>query len=310
MDENVISLDRVSKQYRDVRALDEVSLAVPRAQRVALIGHNGAGKSTLIKLMLGLIRPTGGKVVVLGAEATGAGFIEARRAIGFLPESIVFPDGMTGVEVLDFYARLKRQPVSKNAGLFERVGLAQAARRRVGTYSKGMRQRLGLAQALIGHPRLLLLDEPTSGLDPSLRKEVYGIIGELARNGATVLLSSHILSEVEELCDRVTIIRAGRTVETGTLEELRHLTRTEVSFQADGVSPEALAQLPSAHDLRVQEGRVRFTADSDALPPLLGALARLDVRGLTVVPPSLEELFLRHYGDDLTVQAEPAEARR
>ncbi|MFV0298021.1 MAG: ATP-binding cassette domain-containing protein, partial [Hyphomicrobiaceae bacterium] len=126
-DELVINLDAVSKQYCDVRALDAVGLTVPRAQRVALIGHNGAGKSTLIKLLLGLIRPTAGKVTVLGAEASGTEFVAARKAIGFLPESIVFPDGMTGTEVLDFYARLKRQPVAHNAALFERVGLAQAA---------------------------------------------------------------------------------------------------------------------------------------------------------------------------------------
>jgi Cu-processing system ATP-binding protein len=296
MDENVISLDRVSKQYRDVRALDEVSLAVPRAQRVALIGHNGAGKSTLIKLMLGLIRPTGGKVVVLGAEATGAGFIEARRAIGFLPESIVFPDGMTGVEVLDFYARLKRQPVSKNAGLFERVGLAQAARRRVGTYSKGMRQRLGLAQALIGHPRLLLLDEPTSGLDPSLRKEVYGIIGELARNGATVLLSSHALAEIEPEVDRVVALIRGRKVADSTMVGLRQasaaLARIQVRLPEGCELPDAALVCAASHERRgdgVTEIRCR---ESEKLPILRRLLAEPSaLADVEVIPATLEDIY-------------------
>ncbi len=296
MDENVISLDRVSKQYRDVRALDEVSLAVPRAQRVALIGHNGAGKSTLIKLMLGLIRPTGGKVLVLGAEATCAGFIEARRAIGFLPESIVFPDGMTGVEVLDFYARLKRQQVSKNAGLFERVGLAQAAKRRVGTYSKGMRQRLGLAQALIGHPRLLLLDEPTSGLDPSLRKEVYGIIGELARNGATVLLSSHALAEIEPEVDRVVALIRGRKVADGTMVGLRQvsaaLARIQVQLPEGGELPDAALAGAASHERRgdgVTEIRCR---ESEKLPILRRLLAEPSaLADVEVVPATLEDIY-------------------
>jgi len=296
MDENVISLDCVSKQYRDVRALDEISLAVPRAQRVALIGHNGAGKSTLIKLMLGLIRPTGGRAVVLGTEATGAGFIEARRAIGFLPESIVFPDGMTGVEVLDFYARLKRQPVSKNAALFERVGLAQAAKRRVGTYSKGMRQRLGLAQALIGHPRLLLLDEPTSGLDPSLRKEVYAIIGELARNGATVLLSSHALAEIEPEVDRVVALIQGRKVADGTIAGLRQasraLARILVRHPEGGELPDAVLARAAGHEKRgggVTEIRCR---ENEKLPILRRLLAEPSaLADVEVIPPTLEDIY-------------------
>lgn len=224
MEAATVRLDSVAKRYGAVCAVDGVDLTLLRGQCVALVGHNGAGKSTLIKLMLGLIRPTAGRVEVLGADATGRAFGAMRGAIGFLPENVVFPPTMTGAEVLAFYARLKRQPVRRNAALLERIGLADAARRRVGTYSKGMRQRLGLAQALIGTPRLLLLDEPTSGLDPALRQDVYAIIVELARDGTTVLLSSHALAEIEHRADRVIALDRGRKVADGTVADLRRLS--------------------------------------------------------------------------------------
>ena len=296
MVENVISLEGVSKHYRDVRALDQVTLAVPRAQRVALIGHNGAGKSTLIKLMLGLIRPTGGRAVVLGSEATSAGFIEARRAIGFLPENIVFPDGMTGVEVLDFYARLKHQPVSRNPALFERVGLAKAANRRVGAYSKGMRQRLGLAQALIGLPRLLLLDEPTSGLDPSLRKEVYGIIGELARNGATGLLSSHALAEIEPEVDRVVALVRGRKVADGTIAGLRQssdaLARIRVRLPESAQLPDAALAFAASYE-KLGDGVTEIRCrEIEKLPILRGLVApSIPLADVEVVPATLDDIY-------------------
>jgi ABC-2 type transport system ATP-binding protein len=167
------------------------------------------------------------------------------------------------------------------------------------TYSKGNRQKVALIAALATPADLYILDEPTSGLDPLMeavfRQEIAALLGD----GATVLLSSHILSEVEHLCDRVSIIRAGRTVETGTLAELRHLTRTEISFTSEGLDPTAFAAIPGAHDLAVDGARVRFTADSDAMPEVLAALARLRATGVTVNPPSLEELFMRHYHDEI-----------
>jgi len=296
MVENVIGLEGVSKHYRDVKALDEVTLAVPRAQRVALIGHNGAGKSTLIKLMLGLIRPTGGKAVVLGRDATSAGFIEARGAIGFLPENIVFPDGMTGAEALAFYARLKRQPVSRNAALLERVGLEKAARRRIGAYSKGMRQRLGLAQALIGMPQLLLLDEPTSGLDPSLRKEVYEIIGELARNGATVLLSSHALAEIEPEIDRVVALVRGRKVADGTIAALRQssdaLTRIRVRLAENTRLPEAALERAASCE-KVSDGMTEIRCrETEKLPILRGLVApSVQLADVEIAPATLDDIY-------------------
>jgi ABC-2 type transport system ATP-binding protein len=222
---------------------------------------------------------------------------------------------LSGGEAIDLVSRL-RGGTTEKAGYRERkqrlLDVFQLDPHKKGrAYSKGNRQKVALIAAFATPADLYILDEPTSGLDPLMEAVFASEVARIAAEGATVLLSSHILSEVERLCDRVSIIRAGRTVESGTLDELRHLTRTEVSFAADGVSQEALASLPAAHDLHVESGRVTFTVDSDGLPPVLSALARLDARSLTVAPPSLEELFLRHYGDQLDEAAtERQEARR
>jgi Cu-processing system ATP-binding protein len=220
-----VRLEGVSKRYGTVDAVVGVDLALEAGARIALVGHNGAGKSTLIKLMLGLVRPSEGRLSVLGCDPGAGEFAAVRTHLGFLPENVVFPPSMTGAEVLAFYARLKRQPVSRNRVLLERVGIMDAANRRVGTYSKGMRQRLGLAQALIGGPRVLLLDEPTTGLDPAVRQNFYEVMGELGRNGATVLLSSHVLAEVEHQADRIVVLNRGRKVADGSLSDLRRLSR-------------------------------------------------------------------------------------
>lgn len=289
-------LDAVSKRYGTVRAADGVTLTLHRGQCVALVGHNGAGKSTLIKLMLGLIRPTAGRVEVLGTDAASRAFGALRSAIGFLPENVVFPSAMTGAEVLAFYARLKGQPVRRNAALLERIGLADAAQRRVGTYSNGMRQRLGLAQALIGAPRLLLLDEPTSGLDPALRQDFYEIVGELARNGATVLLSSHALAEIEHRTDRVIALDRGRKIADGTLADLRHLsgfpTRIRIRLP-EGVQfhPAALAGMAEHRVLTdgTVEIRCLDVAKLDVLRQLLAM--SLTFADIDVVSPTLDDIY-------------------
>ncbi len=296
-----VRLSAVSKRYGPVLAVDAVELTLEHGQCVALVGHNGAGKSTLIKLMLGLIRPTAGRIEVLGADVAGRRFGGVRIAIGFLPESVVFPPAMTGAEVLAFYARLKRQPVRDNAALLERVGLADAAARRVGTYSKGMRQRLGLAQALIGKPRLLLLDEPTSGLDPALRQSFYATVGQITRAGATVLLTSHALAEVEQHADRVIAMDHGRKVADGTLADLRRHagapTRIRIRL-ADGVQPHpaALAALPAHRVLR--DGSVEIscpeTARADVVRRLLAIpLPIVDVETLV---PTLDDIYANVLG--------------
>lgn len=217
----VVSLDAVSKTYGQVAALDGVSLELVAGETVALAGHNGAGKTTLMKLVLGLARPSAGTVRVLGEDPAGRHGSRARRRLGFLPESAAFHAAMTGLELLRFYARLKRAEDELLEALLGRVGLGHAARRRVGTYSKGMRQRLALAQALIGRPGLLLLDEPTSGLDPESRAQVYDTIDRLRADGATILISTHALAEIESHADRVALLHSGRLIAAGALSDLR-----------------------------------------------------------------------------------------
>jgi Cu-processing system ATP-binding protein len=231
MSDTTVVLQHVTKTYGCRTAVAGVDLAMRAGERIALVGHNGAGKSTLIKLMLGLVRPVAGRVQVLGENPADRGAIRARSRIGYLPENVVLQPTITGEELLAFYARLKHRPASDNADILEQVGIAHAARWRIGTYSKGMRQRLALAQALIGSPRVLLLDEPTSGLDPALRQTFYRIIGELSENGATVLLSSHALSELEGQTDRVVVMSDGRKVADGTMAELRKLARRPVRIK-------------------------------------------------------------------------------
>ncbi|MBF0109160.1 MAG: ABC transporter ATP-binding protein [Magnetococcales bacterium] len=217
----MISVTGLHKVYPRHHALRGLNLEVPPGICLALLGHNGAGKSTLMKILLGVTRGTSGSVRVLGVEPGRSG-LDFRRQLGFLPENVAFYEEMTGVETLNYFARLKGIPRQRGLELLARVGIEHAAGRRVKTFSKGMRQRLGLAQALLGEPRLLLLDEPTTGLDPMLRLEFFRIIRELVDNGTTVLLSSHILTELEARTDRVAILREGRLVAHGTLEELRH----------------------------------------------------------------------------------------
>lgn len=296
MTQNTVTAVSVSKSFGAQRALDGVSLVLRRGERVALVGHNGAGKSTLIKLILGLTRPTSGRVEVLGADPAARAAARVRASLGFLPESVVFHPAMTGAELMAFYARLKRQPVSRTLKLLERVGIADAAHRRVGTYSKGMRQRLGLAQALIGRPELLLLDEPTTGLDPASRQNLYGIVGELSREGATVLLSSHALAEIEQHADRVAMLSRGRKVADGTLSDLRRSAgnpaRIRVRLpQGVAVRPPALGDDAVWRQVGAQEAEI-LCPDGDKLVVLHRLLAAgLPIEDIEIVPPSLDEIY-------------------
>lgn len=215
-----VVMENVSKSYGAAVILNEVNLTVAAGESLVLVGHNGAGKTTLMKLLLGLVPPTAGQVRVFGNDPTAASAVAQRRSLGYLPESIVFDDAMTGHELLKFYAGLKGVDGTSCDVLLERVGIADAAHRRLSTWSKGMRQRLGLAQAMLGRPRLMLLDEPTSGLDPSLRSTFYEIIETLRADGVTVLISSHALGEVEDHADRIAIMRQGNVLACGTLAEL------------------------------------------------------------------------------------------
>lgn len=221
MKNNVIEVKNVFKYYGEVLAVDDVTLTVHKGETLGLIGHNGAGKSTLFKMMLGLIPPTTGEISINDTAVHGNKFRELRRSIGYLPENVVFYDNLSGLETLQFFAALKGCKRDDCLPLLEKVGLAQAANRRVDGYSKGMRQRLGFAQALLGNPKILFLDEPTTGLDPEAIREFYFILQELNTQGVTVVITSHILSEIQERVQRLAILKSGKLHALGSVQALR-----------------------------------------------------------------------------------------
>ncbi|TWB59496.1 Cu-processing system ATP-binding protein [Nitrospirillum viridazoti] len=288
-----VLIDQVTKIYGARPALTEVSLHLDPGQCVALVGHNGAGKSTLIKLMLGLIRPTHGQVRLLGEDPAGAHAARLRRAVGYLPENLAFHPSLTGRETLDFYARLKGVAHAGNTDLLARVGLeAEAARRRVGTYSKGMRQRLGLAQALLGQPKVLFLDEPTTGLDPALRQVFYEIVQELRAAGVTVLLSSHALTELEGQTDRIIVMNRGVKIADGTLADLRHLADLPVRIQATGAPAGAVADaLGTLGQVSTNGHAVECRCAGGDKVAVLRRLTSLPLADIAVMEPSLDELY-------------------
>ncbi len=230
MSNGVLALTNVTKCFGTKIAVNDVSFALNAGERVALIGHNGAGKTTLMKMILGLTPASDGDIIVLGDRP---GSHHARENTAFLPENIVFHRSMTGREVLRLLARLKSATANQVDTLLGKVGLTDAADQRIRTYSKGMRQRLGLAQALLGKPKLLLLDEPTSGLDPHLRQAFYAMVDELAASGTTVLLSSHLLTELEARTDRIAIMREGRLLACAPLNELRRQAALPIKIRID-----------------------------------------------------------------------------
>jgi Cu-processing system ATP-binding protein len=288
----------VSKNYGKVAAVDNVSLELKAGEATALVGHNGAGKTTLIKLVLGLIRPSQGSVSVLGVDPAGRQGAQARRALGFLPENVAFHGAMTGTELMTFYARLKGQPVSRNRDLLARVGLVEAAGRRVSTYSKGMRQRLGLAQTLIGNPRLLLLDEPTSGLDPASRAEVFDMIDKLRADGATVLVSTHALAEVGERVDKVAVLHKGGLLRAGSLADLRRETGAETRMRLrvrTCTTGTVLQALPEGVRCASRDAaHVELLVPAGQKMAMLRQLAGLPaVEDVEMSTPGLEELYRR-----------------
>jgi Cu-processing system ATP-binding protein len=289
-----IAVTNLTKQYGRIEAVRPVSFELRAGEIVALVGHNGAGKTTLLKLMLGLVHPSSGSVRVLG-EDPAAGEFKARRSLGYLPENVSFNPALTARELLTFYARLKDQAVAPTLKLLDRVGLGSAASRRVATYSKGMRQRLGLAQALIGEPQVLLLDEPTSGLDPALRLDFYDIVEARRAAGATVILSSHALAELGDRAGRIIIMNRGTMVANGSIHELRRLASLPAKIRcrvADGNAAPLSDQFLAANPWRRLNGH---TIEIDAAPErklaLLQLVANLPFVDVDVVPPSLDELY-------------------
>lgn len=289
----LLSVKDVSKSFGKLRALEDVTLEVVAGERVALLGHNGAGKTTLIRLVLGFTRPDRGTISVAGDSP---GSDAARERIAYLPESVTFPRTLTGREIIRFYARLKRATKSEAEAALERVGLAEAGDRRAGSYSKGMRQRLGLAQALVGKPQLMLLDEPTSGLDPLSRADFYALVDEIAAAGVGVILSSHSLDEIEARTDRVVIMRSGRLVADAPLASLQAEAGLPIRISVR-TKPEAVddvsAQLGGT---RVNGQAVELVCPSSEKMALLQAIMALGpaVTDLEMRQSGLDEVY-RHF---------------
>ncbi|VAW18723.1 Nitrous oxide reductase maturation protein NosF (ATPase) [hydrothermal vent metagenome] len=286
-------IKNVSKNFGQVHSLSEVSFTLEAGQCVALLGHNGAGKTTLIRMILGLSPISSGEIKVLGGAPGSAA---ARRFIGFLPESVAFHASLSGREQLHHFARLKSVALSKADELLDRVGLMEAAERKIRTYSKGMRQRIGLAQALLGKPKLVLLDEPTSGLDPVSRHEFYDIVDELAKGGSAVLLSSHALTELESRTDRIVILSKGRLVANAALADLREAARLPVRIMVKTSSENVDEVAQKLGGARINGQAVEMSClQSEKLATLARVTALGDtIRDVEVTPASLEELY-RHF---------------
>ncbi|MET9888026.1 ABC transporter ATP-binding protein [Streptomyces sp. NPDC006430] len=290
-----ISVAGLHKAFGRTHALDGLDLSVATGEVHGFLGPNGSGKSTTIRVLLGLLRPDSGTAELLGGDPW-VDAVTLHRRIAYVPGDVTLWRNLSGGEVIDLYGRLRGGlDRTRRAELIERFELDPTKKGR--TYSKGNRQKVALVAAFASEVELLILDEPTSGLDPLMEEVFQGCVAEARNAGRTILLSSHILSEVEALCDRVSIIRKGRTVETGTLADLRHLTRTSISAELVG-PPNGLAHLPGVHDVEVQGLKIRLQADTDKLNAVLRSLTEAGVRSLTSTPPTLEELFLRHYVDE------------
>ena len=288
-----ISVSGLVKTFGATRALDGLDLEVAGGEVHGFLGPNGSGKSTTIRVLLGMLRADSGSAELLGGDPWRDA-VSLHRRLAYVPGDVDLWPNLTGGEAIDVLGRLRGGlDQARRAELLERFELDPSKKARA--YSKGNRQKVALVAALAADVELLILDEPTSGLDPLMEAVFQDEIRTARDAGRTVLLSSHILAEVEALCDRVSIIRAGRNVDSGTLDELRHLTRTSITVETDQ-EPTGLSALPGIHDLRVSGGRATFDVDTARIGGVVEQLAPLGVRSLESHPPTLEELFLRHYG--------------
>ncbi|MFV8050244.1 ATP-binding cassette domain-containing protein [Mycobacterium sp. 48b] len=290
---NSVEIRGLSKSFGRTKALDGLNLTVSPGDVTGFLGPNGAGKSTAIRVLLGLLRADGGSVSLLGGDPWRDA-VALHRRIAYVPGDVTLWSNLTGMQAIDFLCRLRGNGVDtrRRDELIERFELDPHKKAR--TYSKGNRQKVAIVAAFSCHSELYILDEPTSGLDPLMEKAFQQCVAEVAGNGAAVLLSSHILAEVEKLCDTVTIIRSGRTVRSGTLAELRHLMRTKVvaRTRSDG---RALQNTPYVHDFTSHDGTVSFSVDRNDLEFAIEHLTDLGIADLTVAPASLEDMFLREY---------------
>jgi ABC-2 type transport system ATP-binding protein len=293
----------LTKSFGRTRALDGLDLTVAAGEVHGFLGPNGSGKTTTIRVLLGLLRADSGTVRLLGGDPWRDA-VALHRRLAYVPGEVTLWPGITGGEVIDLVSRMRGGLNRRRRDdLLERFDLDP--RKKARAYSKGNRQKVALIAALASDAELLLLDEPTSGLDPLMESVFQQCIHQVKQEGRTVLLSSHILAQVEALCDRISIIRLGRTVESGTLGELRHLTRTSIAVEtAQPVT--GIDALPGVHDVVVDDHHARFDVDTAQLDAVVRQLAPLGVRSLTSTPPTLEEMFLRHYGEEQTVAAKVA----
>ncbi len=288
----IIEVDKLQKSFGTTRALDGLDLTVGEGEVHGFLGPNGAGKSTTIRVLLGLLRANGGTATVFGRDAWRDA-VDLHRDVAYVPGDVTLWPSLTGGEIIDLLARMRGGlDPDRRADLIERFDLDPHKKAR--SYSKGNRQKVAVISAFSSRARLLLLDEPTSGLDPLMEKVFRDCIAEAGARGVTVLLSSHILSEVEALCEKVTIIRAGKAVESGSIASMRHLSRTSITAELTG-DPGDLTRIPGVEDVRMDGSTLHCQVDADSLGALIRTLGDTGVRSLVSTPPTLEELFLRHY---------------
>ena len=299
--DTAISIEELSKRYGRLTAVKDLRLDVLRGEVFGFLGLNGAGKTTTIRILLDLLRPTSGRASVFGFDCQSRG-LEARERLGYLPGEMGIYSDMTGRQVLDFLARLKRRNIDQKyrRELQDRLALSGAdLARRLREYSTGMKRKLGLIQAFQDDPELLILDEPTEGLDPLMQEAFYELLADVKAKGRTVFMSSHVLSEVERVCDRVGLLRRGELVLLSPVEEIRNLAarRVRVIFSEDVTREPDLA---SGHELLETQPRVWTLRVNGPLGPLLGALSELPVSDLMVEEPHLEDVILKYYreGDE------------
>ncbi|WP_370945311.1 ATP-binding cassette domain-containing protein [Amycolatopsis sp. cg5] len=297
--ENAISISGLHKSFGRTKALNGLDLQIPVGEVHGFLGPNGAGKSTTVRVLLGMLRADSGDVRLLGGDPWKDA-ASLHRRLAYVPGDVNLWPNLSGGEVIDLLGRLRGGlDQRRRKDLIERFDLDPKKKGR--TYSKGNRQKVAIVAALASNVDLLILDEPTSGLDPLMEATFQYAIQEEREQGRTVLLSSHILAEVEALCDKVSIIRNGVNVETGTLADLRHLTRTSITAELAG-PPNGLAKLENIHDLKVEGNRVRFDVETRSLDEALRQLTQVGVRSLVSQPPTLEELFLRHYTNEASAK--------